>query len=233
VRAFLLAAGFGTRLGEMTRTTPKCLLPVGGRPLIDLWFDRLAAAGVERVLLNTHHLAERVRDHVATTRPPLEVELFHEDTLLGSAGTLAANRAFVADGEPFLVVYADNASTVDLRQLTAALRPGDAAALGLFRVEDPRSAGIVELDPDGRVLGFEEKPEHPRSDLAWAGLLVATEALIEAIPDGTPRDLGREVLPRLAGRMRGVEIEGYHRDVGTPESYARVCADFESLGVAE
>jgi mannose-1-phosphate guanylyltransferase len=107
-----------------------------------------------------------------------------------------------------------------------------AATLGLFRVPDPQTRGVVELDSAGIVVGFTEKPERPKSNLAWAGLLVATPQVWAAIPEQTPCDLGHDVLPRLVGRMRGFEIEGYHQDVGTPESYRQACSDLGSLGSA-
>jgi len=232
MKAFVLAAGLGTRMGAVTRTTPKCLLPVAGTPLLGRWLERLARAGVRQALVNTHHLADAVRAYVRASAPPLDVVLAHEPELLGSAGTLRENRAFVAGEARFLVVYADNASTVDVGALARAHRPEDAATLGLFRVPDPHAKGIVELDAEGRVVGFTEKPERPKSDLAWAGLLVGTPALLDAIPDRTPCDLGHDVLPRLVGRARGVLVEGYHRDVGTPESYEQACADLARLGSA-
>jgi mannose-1-phosphate guanylyltransferase len=229
VKAVLLAAGLGKRMGEITRTRPKCLLPVAGRPLLGRWFEQLARAEVTEVLVNTHHLASQVRDYVAAARPPLAVRLVHEPDLLGSGGTLAENRAFLAGEATFLVVYADNASTVDLRELVGAHRPPAAATLGLFRVPDPERRGIVELDGAGVVTAFVEKPARPRSRLAWAGLLVGEPALLEAIPPERPCDLGHDVLPRLVGRMRGVPIRGYHADVGTPEAYRTACADFERM----
>ena len=232
MKAFLLAAGLGTRMGAITRTTPKCLLPVAGKPLLGRWFDLLARAGVTSVLVNTHHLPEPVRAYVASCDPPLEVVLAHEPALLGSAGTLRGNCGFASGEDRFLVVYADNASQVDVRALWLAHRPESAATLGLFRVPDPHTRGIVEQGADGTVVGFIEKPEHPKSNLAWAGLLVGTPALLAAIPEKTPCDLGHDVLPRLLGRMRGLEIDGYHRDVGTPESYRQACSDLEKLGSA-
>ena len=229
MKAFVLAAGLGTRMGSITRTTPKCLLPIGSKPLLGRWLEGLARAGVTRALVNTHHLPEPVRDYVASCDPPLVVELVHEPVLLGSAGTLRENRGFVAGEASFLVVYADNASTVELGALVRAHRADSAATLGLFRVADPHNKGIVEVDRHGSVVGFTEKPERPKSDLAWAGLLVGTPALLEAIPEKTPCDLGHDVLPRLVGRSRGLEIDGYHRDVGTPESYRQACADLAAI----
>lgn len=102
MKAILLAAGVGSRLRPLTDHTPKCLVPVGGRPLLAIWFDALVRHGVTEVLLNTHHLADRVGEFVATHTPRgLRVTLFHEPVLLGSAGTVKANRDFVAGEASF------------------------------------------------------------------------------------------------------------------------------------
>jgi mannose-1-phosphate guanylyltransferase len=121
---------------------------------------------------------------------------------------------------------------VDLRQLLGEHRPEVAATLGLFRVPDPERRGVVELDEGGGIAAFVEKPPRPRSNLAWAGLLIGTPALLDAIPAARPCDLGHHVLPRLVGRMRGVAIEGYHADIGTPEAWRAACADFEKMEAA-
>src|SRR5688500_6397317 len=92
----LLAAGLGTRLRPLTDTVPKCLVPIAGKPLLDYWFDSLERAGVRDVLINTHHLRDAVRTHldaVAEARP-LRLGETYEPVLLGSAGTVHANRAY-------------------------------------------------------------------------------------------------------------------------------------------
>ena len=125
MKAFLLAGGLGTRLRPLTDTTPKCLVEIGGRTLLDLWLDALAKVGVDEVLVNTHHLAERVEAHVAQRQDVPVVRLSHEPTLLGSAGTLMANKDFVA-GEPmFLVINADNLTDFDLGRLVEAHRAAE------------------------------------------------------------------------------------------------------------
>lgn len=232
MKAVVLAAGLGSRMKEITRERPKCLLPVGGKPLLERWLFALASAGVSEALVNTHYLADQVDAYLANHEQPLRVTTRFEEVLLGSGGTLAANRAFTRGESEFLVIYADNASTVDLAKFSSQHRAGTSATLGLFRVPDPENRGIVELDADGIVVDFVEKPENPRSDLAWAGLLVGTPALLDAIPDEPGCDLGHTVLPRLLGNMVGVAVDGYHRDVGTPENYRAVCADFEAMGSA-
>src|SRR4051812_18983916 len=170
MKAFLLAAGLGTRLRPITDSVPKCLVRIGGTPLLDLWLEGLALAGVDEVLVNLHHLPEQVRSHLEGRTLPITVRTVFEPTLLGSAGTLLRNRDFVAGEEMFLAVNADNLTDFDLRLLADAHR-GSAvmATLGLFRAADPSRCGIVELR-DGVVASFEEKPADPQGDLANAGL---------------------------------------------------------------
>ena len=85
MKAFLLAAGLGTRLRPLTDSVPKCLVRVGGHPLLELWLDTFRAAGVDEVLVNLHHMPEQVRSHLAAHRGKPQVRTSYEPTLLGSA----------------------------------------------------------------------------------------------------------------------------------------------------
>jgi mannose-1-phosphate guanylyltransferase len=217
MRAFLLAAGLGTRLRPITDTTPKCLVEIGDRPMLDIWLDALAKAGVHEVLVNTHHLAAQVEAHVARRSTPPVVRLSHEPVLLGSAGTLLANRDFVADDDMFLVVNADNLTDFDLGVLIDAHRAGASiATLSVFRAPRPSDCGIVEVASDGCVVGFVEKPADPPSDLANAGMYAFHPKVLDEIPDPSPRDIGFDLLPRLVGRARAVALSDcYFLDIGT------------------
>lgn len=231
MRAFVLAAGLGTRLWPLTCRMPKCLLPVGGRPLLVHWLDLLAANGVDCVLVNTHHLHEQVAEFIAGLRLPIRVTHRYEPTLLGSGGTLRANREFLAEAEEFFVVYADTLTNADLTALLHAhRRMGHVATLGLFRAPVLRDCGVVTLDSEGTVVNFEEKPVRPASDLAFAGVMVGSPPFVEAIPSPIPCDLGKDVFPRLLGHLGGWELNAYVRDIGTPESYAQAQAEMCGLG---
>jgi mannose-1-phosphate guanylyltransferase len=228
MRAFLLAAGRGARLRPITDTTPKCLVEVGGRPLLDIWLDAFAKAGVQEVLVNTHHLAGLVAAHVAERSSPPVVRLGHEPVLLGSAGTLLANRDFVADDDMFLVVNADNLTDFDLWVLIDAHR-ADAtiATLTVFRAPRPSECGIVDV-VDGRVVGFAEKPADPRSDLANAGIYAFHPKVLDEIPEPLPRDIGFDLLPRLVGRARALALDDcYFLDIGTLAALERARSEWE------
>jgi mannose-1-phosphate guanylyltransferase len=230
MRAVLLAAGLGTRLRPLTDSTPKCLLEVGGRSLLDLWLDALADVGVDEVLVNVHHVAERVQRHVALRNSALPgVRTVHEPRLLGSAGTLLANRDFLQDEAMFLAVNADNLTDFDLRELVDAHRESGAlATITVFRTPRPTECGIVEVH-DGLVTGFEEKPAHPLSDLANAGIYAFHPDVLHLIERPPPCDIGYDLLPQLVGQARAVSLgNAYFRDIGTPE--ALECARLEWQG---
>jgi mannose-1-phosphate guanylyltransferase len=220
MKAFLLAAGVGSRLRPITDTVPKCMVAIDGRPLLDIWLDAFDRAGIDEVLVNLHHLPDVVSGHLeARSRPP-GVRIFFEPELLGSAGTLAANRAWVGREEMFLVCYADNLTDFDLRCLIQAHQEhSTVATLAVFHSERPAAGGVVELDGSGSVIGFAEKPNNPVSDLVNAGMYAFHPDVLDEITGSPPRDIGYDLLPRLVGRARAIPVEGYLRDIGTIDAY--------------
>ena len=229
MKAFLLAAGMGTRLRPITDTIPKCLVEISGRALLDIWLDALAKAGVDEALVNTHHLAAQVEAHVAPRSTSPIVRISREPALLGSAGTLRANRDFVAREDMFLVINADNLTDFDLGVLIDAHRAADTVAtMSVFRTPRPTECGIVEVAADNRVTGFVEKPADPPSDLANAGMYAFHPAVIDEIPEPLPRDIGFDLLPRLVGRARAVTIgDSYFLDIGTPAALDQARAHWD------
>jgi mannose-1-phosphate guanylyltransferase len=220
MKAFLLAAGVGTRLRPITDHTPKCMVDIAGSPLLDIWLDALAAAGVDEVLVNVHHFPDVVLDHVRRRAGGPAVVTSYEPSLLGSAGTLRAHRAWVADEPYFLVFNADNLTTFDVRDLIAFHASGDAVAtIAVFRSPQPESGGVVELDAHARIIGFEEKPRVPSSNLVNAGMYAFDPVVLDELANTPTPDIGFDLLPRLVHRARAVVVDGYFRDIGTVEAY--------------
>ena len=143
-KALILAGGLGTRLRPLTDVIPKCLVPIGGRTLLDYWVECLVEAGISEARINTHAHAGRVRDHIKSVNSAgrLRLSESYEPELLGSAGTVAAN-ADLADGaDEIVIIYADNLSDIDLRPLLAFHRQhGDPLTMVLFRAPNPAPAG--------------------------------------------------------------------------------------------
>jgi mannose-1-phosphate guanylyltransferase len=230
LRVLLLAAGVGSRLMPITAKTPKCLVMINGRPLLDYWLELLFDAGTERVLINTHYLSEQVDAHVKASRWAPRIDLVHEAELLGTGGTVLANREWF-QAQPFVLAHADNLTDFDVAGLIAAHRTrpsGHLMTMLGFRTDDPRSCGILELDDSRTVVAFHEKVENPPGNLANAAVYVFEPEVIDVIAArGTPVvDLSTEVIPGFIGRILCVETIGYHRDIGTPESLCRARAEF-------
>jgi mannose-1-phosphate guanylyltransferase len=222
LRALLLAAGLGTRLRPRTLTVPKCLVQIRGKPLLDYWLNHLFSAGIERTLINTHWLADAVRDHVRNSPFRDRIDLVHETTLLGTGGTVLANRAWYGE-KPILVAHADNLTSFDVAHFVASHgeRPVNCSLSMLaFHTDAPQNCGILDVGTDGVVVGFHEKVKNPPGNLANGAVYILEPEIVAFI-----RSLGRsvvdfstDVIPHFVGRIFAVEAKGYHRDIGTEES---------------
>jgi NDP-sugar pyrophosphorylase family protein len=230
MKAMILAAGLGTRLGPLTLTVPKPMLPVGGRPLLEHTVGLLRAHGIRQIAMNVHYFPEVITDHFGDgAADGVQIVYSREDVLLGTAG--AARKLLPFLDEPFVVVYGDVLTDLDLTDLMAWHRStGAALTLTLYRVEDPTRVGIVEIDAVGRVLRFKEKPARHEvfSELANTGILMVEPSVLRSLPADTYLDFGQHVLPTLLadGAPVFARVEdGYVLDIGGPERYAQAQAD--------
>ncbi|MER5891057.1 NDP-sugar synthase [Streptomyces sp. NPDC001941] len=233
--AILLVGGRGTRLRPLTTSTPKPLLRVAGVPFLAHQLARAAEAGVTRVVFATSYLAECFEAEFGTGDAfGLDLVYVTETEPLGTGGAIrnAARHLTCGGDEPVLVFNGDILSGLDV----AGLRDGHAASgadvsLHLTRVPDPRAFGLVPTDPEGRVLGFLEKPTSDAeivTDQVNAGCYVFTRTVIDRIPDGRPVSVERETFPALlaeGAHLRGVLDDSYWLDLGTPAAFVRGSAD--------
>ena len=222
MKALLLAAGLGTRLRPITDRMPKCLVPIRGKPLLEYWLDLLLPGGIERILVNTHHLAPLMEAFVQRSRWRERLDTTYEPELLGTGGTILANRAYFA-GEAFLVGHADNLTLFDVAEFLACHRErpsGVAITMMTFVTDAPRTCGIIVQDRDGIVREFHEKVENPPGNLANGAVYVIEPEVVEYIASlgGPFIDFSTAVLPEFLGRIRTFNGVKYHRDIGNPES---------------
>jgi mannose-1-phosphate guanylyltransferase len=229
MKALLLAAGLGTRLRPLTETTPKCLVPILGKPLLAYWFDLLFSQGFERTLLNTHYLPEAVRDFVSQSPWRDKVDLVHEDPILGTGGTVLANAVWF-EGRAFMVAHADNLTEFDVPAFLArhAKRPdGCVITMMTFDTDAPQTCGIVE-ERDGIVIAFHEKVARPPGNRANAAVYIFEPDVISFMLtlDKKIIDLSTEVLPHFLGRICTFHNNKYHRDIGNMESLALAEKEF-------
>ena len=231
-RAMLLAAGAGSRLGELSASIPKPMLPVAGRPLIEHTVRQLARYGVRDVVINLHRNGEVIRRHFGDGAAySLRVHYSDEPELLGTAGGVKKCESLFR-GQSFLVIYGDNLTTCNFEALVASHRKhGGLATIALFWRDDVSPHSAVDIRADDRIVRFVEKPTAAEAPSHWisAGVIAFEPEVLDFIPADRPSDLGFEVFPRLLSG--GLPVYGYYLTgteglwwIDTPEAYRRVSA---------
>lgn len=231
MRAILLAAGLGTRLRPLTNTLPKCLVPIKGKPLLEIWLERLTQAGMGPFLVNTHYLAKQVEAFIEVSPYREQVRLVHELELNGTAGTLIENLDFF-QGEDGMLIHADNYCLADFSAFEQAHlnRPPECVmTMMTFRTDTPSTCGIVELDERGVVIGFHEKVANPPGNLANGAVYILSAELLDMMGKElhAVKDFSTEVLHRFVGRIFTYETKEPFIDIGTMQAYEKVIS-FES-----
>ncbi len=219
MRAVLLAAGLGTRLRPLTDKIPKCLVPIKGKPLLDIWCESLLSSGVEKILINLHYKHEVVEAHIDNSVYQKFVQTVFEPELLGTAGTLLANKKFL-NGEDGLLVHADNYSEVDIADLITRhmQRPASCLMTMLaFRTPTPQTCGILQIDSENVLQQMFEKSAEDHGNLANGAMYVLSAELIADLNNET--DFSNQVIPEYLRQIFVVETDRTYIDIGTPETY--------------
>lgn len=235
MKALLLSAGLGTRLRPLTDTIPKCLVPINGKPLLQIWLENLTKCGVKEFLINTHYLHEQVEEFVNNSIFKEKITLIYEEELLHTGGTLLKNKDFFTENESFLLVHADNYSICDFTEFINIHKKYKDCPITmmLFKTDNPKSCGIVELNKQNIAIAFHEKVKHPPSDLANGAVYICKYEIFEYLENLNKEfiDFSNEVIPNYLGKISTYLNEIYHRDIGTIESYKK--AQLDSLMFTE
>jgi mannose-1-phosphate guanylyltransferase len=230
MKAVVLVGGEGTRLRPLTETVPKPLLPFMNRPFLHHLLDHLARHGVEEAVLSSSYLETEFTSALEEREGPPRVTWVTEPQPLGTCGAVAGARDLL-DGT-FLVLNGDVLTDLDLSALVAFHRERRAVAtIALSPVDDARPYGLVDREPDGRVVAFREKPSDPVPGTINAGIYVLEPSVLDGVPAGVPVSIERETFPELIARGELVfsfAWPGYWRDLGTPQAYLQ--AHLDALG---
>ncbi|KAF3416945.1 mannose-1-phosphate guanylyltransferase [Mycobacterium tuberculosis] len=226
VDAVVLVGGKGTRLRPLTLSAPKPMLPTAGLPFLTHLLSRIAAAGIEHVILGTSYKPAVFEAEFGDgSALGLQIEYVTEEHPLGTGGGIA-NVAGKLRNDTAMVFNGDVLSGADLAQLLDFHRSNRAdVTLQLVRVGDPRAFGCVPTDEEDRVVAFLEKTEDPPTDQINAGCYVFERNVIDRIPQGREVSVEREVFPALLAdgdcKIYGYVDASYWRDMGTPEDFVR------------
>jgi len=236
-RAMVFAAGLGTRLRPLTEHTPKPLIQVGGKAMLDHTIERFAAAGIAQMVVNTHYLAEQIRAHVRSRFPELAIQISHEPELLETGGGIVKVLSFFEDA-PFFSANADtiwiDAAVPALKRLADAFDPARMDALLLLHPLDRaigyRGPGNFALADDGNLLRTAHVP------LVFTGLQILSPKLFAGreVEPFSLRELYRsaEQADGRLQRMHGLLHDGDWVHVGSPEELAEANSFFEERATA-
>ncbi len=224
MNALVLAGGFGTRLRPLSCTRPKMLFPLANQAMLDWTLKNLSEGGVDTVVLAVNYMAEALVRYFGPTKFDLGIIYSREERPLGTGGPIKKAADLLVDDEPFMVLNGDIVSDIDYRRLVEYHKEkGGLATIALIRVPDPSRYGAAELDGEGHVLRFVEKPERGMapSNLINAGVYVMEKEVLDYIPSGRKVQTEEEVFPKLAieKKLFGFEAHGLWVDIGVPEAY--------------
>ena len=241
MRAMILAAGLGTRLRPLTDDRPKALVEVAGRTLLEITLARLRDAGIQDVIINTHHFAAKMADYLKANRNfGMNIEVSHEEVLLDTGGGLKKAAHFFLNGsssadEPFLVHNVDVISTIDLNRMVQFHT--DQQALATLAVQDRKTSRYLLFNNDSLLCGRRSndsapelvRPAQQTYPLAFCGIHVISPGLLNMISEeGTFSIITTYLrLASLGEKITGFRADEYQwRDLGRPESIAQAAEDF-------
>jgi D,D-heptose 1,7-bisphosphate phosphatase len=222
-QAVILCGGLGTRLGALTATTPKPLLPVAGAPFLDVLLFEIGRHGIKEVLLLAGFEGEQIRRYAAATplavRFGLKIDVVVEHSPAGTGGALKRAQDQLAD--PFLLINGDTWFDVNLLGLAPGpSHPDWLVSMALRRVPDASRYGLVKLDGEV-VTSLAEKPTFGGSGLINGGVWLVRREMVGLLSETC--SIERDLLPDLAtaGRVAGTVVDGYFIDIGVPDDLER------------
>ena len=220
----LLAAGLGTRLMPLTKETPKCLVQIGEKPLLQYWLEDFESSeSVEEIFINTHYLPEKVEYFIANWTTKKIINLFHEKELLGTGGTLLALKSRLTCTD-LIIAHADNYTSLKIENAIwhhKKRAKKTNITMPTFVTSNPSNCGIVETNKLNIVTSFEEKPAVAKSDKANSAFYVFDKVAVDEIME-TPKvkpDISIDIIPNFINRIFTFPIKGQHIDIGTMSNY--------------
>tara|TARA_Y100000590_G_scaffold163199_1_gene187073 strand:+ start:7342 stop:8031 length:690 start_codon:yes stop_codon:yes gene_type:complete len=223
MNALILAAGYGKRLRPITNEIPKCLVKIKDKILLNIWLENLLSAGIKKILINTHHLADQVENFVKDSSYSNKIKIVREKTLLGTAGTLNANINFFGK-EDGILMHGDNYCLENITSLISAhkKRPPECLMTMLtFKSSDPSSCGIVSLDNRGVVKNFYEKKKENNGNIANGAIYILSNKSLEIIKNNfsEAKDFSTEIIKNFLGKIYTFQTNKFFTDIGTLEEY--------------
>ena len=221
MRALLLAAGLGTRLRPLTNDWPKCLMPIGDKPLLEYWLEIIWKQGIREALVNLHYLPTVVQEFLDRPKFKYWVKTVHETELLGTAGTLKSNLNYFKDSSVFMI-HADNWCNCNFSEFIKyhkTMRPCSTdMTMMTFKTDKPELCGTVKTNSQGIVEEFYEKKQNSNFTIANAAVYILEPNILKWIESkNNINDFSNDVIPNYIGKIATWHNHKIHRDIGTLE----------------
>ena len=224
LKVLLLSAGYGTRLGALTKDKPKCLMQIGGTPILGIWIKKLESLNCKEIIINTHYLSNQVVQYINNFKTKIKIHIEFEEELLGTAGTLLKNSNYFKDSQ-CLMIHADNYTNLNFNDFFKSHQNKQKQCLlsmVTFKSNNPKSCGILETDDKGIMINFEEKPSNPKTDIANGAIYIFDNNLLEYLKminkSKLLKDFSNDVIPLLKNRINTWHTNDYIIDIGTLEN---------------
>lgn len=226
MKAIVLCAGYGTRLGGLTREVPKAMLPIEGRPLLEYVLSNLAAWGFDDLAVNLHFQPEQIRTHFGNgAKWNVRIHYVFEPQLLGTAGAVKNFEPWIGDAQDILVVYGDILTDQSLSLLWKAHQANGGLATLLLH-ERAGSNSLVQLDAKNRITAFLERPDEEtrrKCPFPWvnSGIQALNRQILDYIPANQPADLPRDVYAKILHHEKifGLPLTGFRCAIDSPARY--------------
>ncbi len=227
MKAMILSAGYGTRLGSLTHQMPKPMLLLQNRPLLEYIICNLAKHGFNQIVINLHFMPDLIQNYFGDgSHWGVELTYSYEAELLGTAGGVKKMESFFAAEELFLIHYGDIITDQSFTDMLHFHRDRKALATLLLH-QRARSNSIVSLDEQKRIIGFLERPTDEarrgvQSPWVNSGICICNPQILANIPANKPYDLPRDVFANLidSNHLYGYPLAGYRCAVDSPQRLA-------------
>lgn len=236
--AMILCAGFGTRLNELTKTTPKPMLLINGKPLLEYTITHLASLGIKNIVINLHYLADQITDYFGDgTRFGVNIEYSYEDAPLGTAGAIKNVESTLYKYDDFLVLYGDIICSENYDKLFDVHSQNKSAIGTIILHERNRSNSVVEMDLSNKITRFVERPKaevlDKKQDWVNSGLYCFKRDILNYIPKGEFCDFPKDVFSKLVdeGSLYGFPLTSYRCAIDSPERYLKAKEDFSANSI--
>ena len=222
MNTFLLAAGLGKRLRPLTLKTPKILVKIKQKTLLDYWLDSLSKIKTKKIFINTHYLSKKIENHIYQSKFKNKIILIKEKKLYGTGGSLIKNIKFF-ENEDLLFAHGDNFSLFEINKFIQAHhnRPKKCLFTMLtFKTFLPKESGIVKFDKNNILIDYHEKPSKPNSNIANGAVFILSKEFLSIIKnkENKVKDFSKEIIRKYLGKIYIYYIDEYFVDIGTKEA---------------